>query len=57
MVAKMDCPTRYPKDRCAILACTLGSACVGLHYIRCLSAVQLELGPVHYWFMKEIPVR
>ncbi len=56
MVAKMDCPTRYPKDRCAIFACILGSACVGLHRIWCLSTVQLEFGPVHYWFIKEIPV-
>ena len=28
-----------------------------VHRIRCLGTVQLELGPVHYWFMKEISVQ
>ncbi len=26
------------------------------HRLRCLGTGQLELGPVHYWFMKEISV-
>ncbi len=30
---------------------------VHMHRLQCLGTGQLELGPIHYWFMKEKSVR